>query len=84
MKSTFGVNLQGLCAEGNGQFVGINYVPKVIDRLMNKADSAIKHKDHIYRMRITVEVEDLGADIQYDDDEITPAVDIDPAPEVVA
>lgn len=93
MKKNY-VEIQGSFSS-DGKFVGGNYVPEVIDKLMDDAYSTIGQADGLYRLRVTVEVEDMGAEIKFGKPvqpapqcvtagKLIPAQVIDPAPEVVA
>ena len=55
------VEIQGRFSS-DGRFVGGNYVPEVIDKLMNDVYSTLGQAGSLYRLRVTVEVEDLGAE----------------------
>lgn len=58
------VEIQGSFSS-DGKFVGGNYVPEVIDKLMNDAYSTLGQAGNLYRLRVTVEVEDLGAEVKF-------------------
>lgn len=63
------VEIQGRFSS-DGRFVGGNYVPEVyvpevIDKLMNDAYSTLCQAGSLYRLRVTVEVEDLGAEVKF-------------------
>lgn len=58
------VEIQGRFSS-DGRFVGGNYVPEVIDKLMNDVYSTIGMEDGLCRLRVTVEVESLGAEIKF-------------------
>ena len=91
------VEIQGRFSS-DGRFVGGNYVPEVIDKLMNDVYSTLGQAGSLYRLRVTVEVEDLGAEVKFGKPaspalqrltagKLIPAPDIspaaiDPAPEV--
>ena len=91
------VEIQGRFSS-DGMFVGGNYVPEVIDKLMNDVYSTLGQAGSLYRLRVTVEVEDLGAEVKFETQhspalqsltagKLIPAPDvppaaIDPAPEV--
>ena len=53
------VEIQGRFSS-DGRFVGGNYVPEVIDKLMNDVYSTLGQAGSLYRLRVTVEVEDLA------------------------
>lgn len=63
MKRSF-VEVQGRFDDG-GKFVGCTYVPQVIDTLMQEAYQAVGAANGLSRLRITVEVEDLGAEVTF-------------------
>ena len=58
------VEIQGRFSS-DGKFVGGNYVPEVIDKLMNDAYSTLGQAGSLYRLRVTVEVEDLGVEVKF-------------------
>lgn len=58
------VEIQGRVSS-DGRFVGGNYVPEVIDKLMNDAYSTLGQAGSLYRLRVMVEVEDLGAEVKF-------------------
>lgn len=58
------VEIQGRFSS-DGMFVGGNYVPEVIDKLMNDVYSTLGQAGSLYRLRVTVEVEDLGAEVKF-------------------
>lgn len=58
------VEIQGRFSS-DGRFVGGNYVPEVIDKLMNDVYSTLGQAGSLYRLRVTVEVEDLGAEVKF-------------------
>ena len=58
------VVLQGRFSS-DGKFVGGNYVPDVINQLMEDAYSTIGQSENLYRMRIAVQIEDLGAEVEF-------------------
>lgn len=58
------VEIQGRFSS-DGRFVGGSYVPEVIDRLMDDAYSTLGQVGSLYRLRVTVEVEDLGAEVKF-------------------
>ena len=58
------VEIQGRFSS-DGMFVGVNYVPEVIDKLMNDVYSTLGQAGSLYRLRVTVEVEDLGAEVKF-------------------
>lgn len=58
------VEIQGRFSS-DGKFVGGNYVPEVLDQLMDDAYSTLGQAGNLYRLRVTVEVEDLGAEVKF-------------------
>lgn len=58
------VEIQGRFSS-DGRFVGGNYVPEVIDKLMDDAYSTLGKAGSLYRLLVTVEVEDLGAEVKF-------------------
>lgn len=58
------VEIQGLFSSG-GKFVGASYVPEVIGQLMESAYSTLGQAEGLCRLRVTVEVEDMGAEIKF-------------------
>lgn len=74
------VEIQGHFS-GSGKFVGTTYVPEVINQLMDETYPSLGQKENLVRLRITVEIEDLGAEVKFG--KPVPSQDIDPAPEVV-
>ena len=58
------VEIQGRFSS-DGMFVGGNYVPEVIDKLMNDVYYTLGQAGSLYRLRVTVEVEDLGAEVKF-------------------
>lgn len=58
------VEIQGRFSS-DGMFVGGNYVPEVIGKLMNDAYSILGQAGSLYRLRVTVEAEDLGAEVKF-------------------
>lgn len=58
------VEIQGRFSS-DGKFVGGNYVPNVIDQLIGDAYSTIGQAEGLCRLRVTVEVEDLGAEVKF-------------------
>ena len=74
------VEIQGHFSD-SGKFVGTTYVPKVINRLMDETYSSLGQAENLVRLRVTVEIEDLGAEVKFG--KPVPSQDIDPAPEVV-
>ena len=98
MKKSF-VEVQGRFDDG-GKFVGSTYVPQVVDTLMQEAYQAVGAANGLSRLRITVEVEDLGAEVTFSSNTLCAPVknaepscvtagkliepDIIPVPEVVA
>lgn len=58
------VEIQGRFSS-DGRFVGGNYIPEVIDKLMNDVYSTLGQAGSLYRLRVTVEVEDLGAEVKF-------------------
>lgn len=58
------VEIQGRFSS-DGRFVGGSYVPEVLDRLMDDAYSTISKEDGLCRLRVTVEVESLGAEVRF-------------------
>lgn len=58
------VEIQGRFSS-DGRFVGGNYVPEVIDKLMNDVYSTLGQAGSLYRLRVTVEVKDLGAEVKF-------------------
>ena len=58
------VEIQGRFSS-DGRFVGGSYVPEILDRLMDDAYSTLGQAGSLYRLRVTVEVEDLGAEVKF-------------------
>lgn len=93
------VEVQGLFSD-DGKFVNGTYVPQIVDTFMQEVYQHIGDVAGLSRLRITVEVEDLGAEIKYGGDTLdAPAKSADtscatdgqlvkpaiiPVPEVVA
>ena len=77
------VEIQGHFSD-SGKFVGTTYVPKVINRLMDETYALIGQAgqgENLVRLRVTVEIEDMGAEVKFG--KPVPSQNIDPAPEVV-
>ena len=58
------VEVQGRFSS-DGKFVGGSYVPEVLDRLMGDVYSTLGQAESLYRLRVTVEMEDLGAEVKF-------------------
>lgn len=58
------VVLQGRFSS-DGKFVGGSYVPEVIEKLMSEAYKTVGQSERLYRMRIAVQLEDLGAEVEF-------------------
>ena len=58
------VEIQGRFSS-DGMFVGDKYVPIIVDELLNSVSGAFKDTTSLHRLRVTVEVEDLGADVKF-------------------
>lgn len=58
------VEIQGRFSS-DGKFVGGSYVPEVLDRLMGDVYYTLGQAESLYRLRVTVEMEDLGAEVKF-------------------
>lgn len=58
------VEIQGRFSS-DGVFVGGSYVPEVLDQLMGDVYSTLGQAGSLHRLRVTVEVEDLGAEVKF-------------------
>lgn len=58
------VEVQGRFSS-DGKFVGGSYVPEVLDRLMGDVYYTLGRAESLYRLRVTVEMEDLGAEVKF-------------------
>lgn len=73
------VEVQGRFSD-NGKFVSGTYVPQIVDSFMQEVYQHIGDAAGLSRLRITVEVEDLGAEIKYGGDTLdAPAKNADPS-----
>lgn len=49
----------------DGKFMDGKYVPGIVDELLGSVSGAFKDTTGLHRLRVTVEVEDLGADVMF-------------------
>ncbi len=49
----------------DGKFMDDKYVPGIVDELLDSVSGAFKDTTGLHRLRVTVEVEDLGADVKF-------------------
>ena len=85
------VEIQGRFSS-DGKFMDGKFVPGIVDELLNSVSGAFEDESGLHRLRVTVEVEDLGADIKFGITEqaktpevvrCDPTGNLIPAPEVV-
>ena len=58
------VVIQGFFSE-DGKACGGRFVPFMVDHLLDSVSGEFSDTNHLYRMHITVEVEDLGESVRY-------------------
>ena len=58
------VEIQGRFSS-DGKFMDGKYVPGIVDELLDSVSGAFNDTTGLHRLRVTVEVEDLGADVKF-------------------
>lgn len=58
------VEIQGRFSS-DGKFMYGKYVPGIVDELLDSVSGAFNDTTGLHRLRVTVEVEDLGADVKF-------------------
>lgn len=59
------VEIQGRFSS-DGKFMdGSKYVPDIVNELLDSVSGAFKDTTGLHRLRVTVEVEDLGAEVKF-------------------
>ena len=58
------VEIQGRFSS-DGKFMDGKYIPGIIDELFDSVSGAFEDITGLHRLKVTVEVEDLGADIKF-------------------
>lgn len=49
----------------DGKFIDGKYVPDIVDKLLSSVSGAFEDDNALHRLKVTVEVEDLGAEIKF-------------------
>lgn len=58
------VEIQGRFSS-DGKFMDGKYIPGIVDELLDSVSGAFEDITGLHRLKVTVEVEDLGADIKF-------------------
>lgn len=58
------VEIQGRFSS-DGKFMDGKYVPSIVDELLDSVSGVFNDTTGLHRLRVTVEVEDLGADVKF-------------------
>lgn len=58
------VEIQGRFSS-DGKFMDGKYVPGIVDELLDSVSGVFNDTTGLHRLRVTVEVEDLGADVKF-------------------
>lgn len=58
------VEIQGRFSS-DGKFMEGKYIPGIVDELLDSVSGAFENTTGLHRLKVTVEVEDLGADIKF-------------------
>lgn len=86
------VEIQGRFSS-DGKYMDGKFVPGIVDQLLDSISDAFEDEAALHRLRVTVEVVDLGADVKFGNAEpdkapevvrCDPTSNLIPVPEVVA